>query len=196
MHVYKIAQEAVEKHGALQKINELAGFLAVIIDLAPQVIVEIGSDVGGTLWAWQQIGARRVIGVDLPNAKFSSGCYAMRTSNALDAHGSEVVYGDSHTQATYDALVQLLAGDPVDVLFIDGDHSYDGVKQDFEMYGPLVRPGGVIGCHDICNHGRPDVQVDVWWRSLRIDREDIVTDPPTWGGIGFTRMPQLVGAVA
>ena len=163
MHVYKIAQEAVEKHGALQKINELAGFLAVIIDLAPQVIVEIGSDVGGTLWAWQQIGARRVIGVDLPNAKFSSGCYAMRTSNALDAHGSEVVYGDSHTQATYDALVQLLAGDPVDVLFIDGDHSYDGVLADWDRFSKLTR---LVALHDIVP-GTDGRAVDALWAILR-----------------------------
>jgi len=191
MHVYKIAEQAVQDHGALQKVAELAGFLAVIIDVQPEVIVEIGSDVGGTLWAWQQVGARRVIGVDLPNAKFSSGCYAMRKSNNLESHGSEVVYGDSHHPDTLNALVELLGDDHVDVLFIDGDHTYDGVKQDFETYAPLVRPGGIIGCHDICNHGRPDVQVDAWWKSLRVDKQEIITDPPDWGGIGFIRMPNL-----
>jgi len=34
------------------------------------------------------------------------------------------------------------------VLFPDGDHSYEGVKRDFEMYSPLVRPGGIIAFHD------------------------------------------------
>jgi hypothetical protein len=30
----------------------------------------------------------------------------------------------------------------VDFLFIDGDHTYEGVKKDFEMYSPLVRREG------------------------------------------------------
>jgi len=188
----EIARTAIQSFGALQKEAELAGFLALVMDLAPQVVVEIGADVGGTLYAWQQIGARRVIGVDLPNAKFSSGCYALRKSNELDPHGSEVVYGDSHDEATALQLRDLLDGDEVDMLFIDGDHSYDGVEQDFYMYGPMVRPGGIIGCHDICNHGRPDVQVDQWWASLRIPKEEIITEPTTWGGIGVVRVPQLV----
>jgi predicted O-methyltransferase YrrM len=191
MHPLKIAHTAVAEHGALQKPAELAGFLALVMDLHPQVVVEIGSDVGGTLWAWQQLGARRVIGVDLPNAKFSSGCYAMRKSNDLEAHGSEVVYGDSHDTETLQRLVDLLGDDEIDLLFIDGDHTYDGVEQDFYMYGPLVRPGGIIGLHDICNHGRPDVQVDQWWRTLRVPKEEIITDPPTWGGIGVIHQPAV-----
>ena len=37
----------------------------------------------------------------------------------------------------------------VDFLFIDADHSYEGVKKDFEIYSPLVRKGGIIAFHDI-----------------------------------------------
>ena len=40
-------------------------------------------------------------------------------------------------------------GEPLDLLFIDGDHSYDGVRADFELYGRLVRPGGLIALHDV-----------------------------------------------
>jgi predicted O-methyltransferase YrrM len=42
-----------------------------------------------------------------------------------------------------------LKGNKVDFLFIDGDHSYEGVKKDFEMYSPLVKKGGIIVFHDI-----------------------------------------------
>jgi len=36
----------------------------------------------------------------------------------------------------------------IDLLFIDGDHSYEGVKLDFELYSKLVSPKGVIIIHD------------------------------------------------
>lgn len=36
----------------------------------------------------------------------------------------------------------------LDLLFIDGDHSYEGVKRDLEMYLPKLRKGGVLVMHD------------------------------------------------
>jgi len=36
----------------------------------------------------------------------------------------------------------------IDLLFIDGDHSYEGVKLDFELYSKLLAPKGVIILHD------------------------------------------------
>ncbi len=36
----------------------------------------------------------------------------------------------------------------IDVLFIDGDHSYEGVKQDFELYSNILNPKGIIILHD------------------------------------------------
>jgi len=38
----------------------------------------------------------------------------------------------------------ILGSRKLDFLFIDGDHSYEGVRRDFEMYSPLVREGGII----------------------------------------------------
>ncbi len=194
MHPLSIARAAIREHGAIQKEQELASFLALLADDPPQVVVEIGSDAGGTLWAWQQLpGVRRVVGVDQPHAGFSSGA-------ALNEHGCEVVYGDSHDPKTLGALKELLGWDdlnydtnmePVDLLFIDGDHRYEGVKQDFEMYSPLVHDAGMVAFHDICHHpNHPDVGVDLLWRHLGGDgavKDEIVTDPPTWGGIGVLR---------
>jgi len=38
---------------------------------------------------------------------------------------------------------------PIDILFIDGDHTYEGVKSDYEKYEPFVKQGGLIFMHDI-----------------------------------------------
>ena len=36
----------------------------------------------------------------------------------------------------------------IDFLFIDGDHSIEGCKEDFDMYAPKLKPGGYIAFHD------------------------------------------------
>ena len=36
----------------------------------------------------------------------------------------------------------------IDVLFIDGDHSYEGVKTDFDLYSEILSDNGIIIMHD------------------------------------------------
>lgn len=38
---------------------------------------------------------------------------------------------------------------PCDMLFIDGDHSYDAVITDLRTWLPSLKPGGVLAMHDI-----------------------------------------------
>jgi len=42
---------------------------------------------------------------------------------------------------------------PVELLFIDGDHSFDGVKRDAEIWLPRVMEGGVVMFHDVATAG-------------------------------------------
>ena len=51
------------------------------------------------------------------------------------------VHGDSKT-------VPLPLSGECDLVFIDGDHSYEGTRADVTRYGPLVRIGGRIVFHD------------------------------------------------
>lgn len=149
--------------------------------LAPEVIVEIGSDAGGTLWAWSQLpGPPRVIGVDLPGGPYGTG-------RQLDAHGAVMVIGDSHQAATLALVREQLAGDLADVLFIDGDHGYAGAKADYVRYRQLVRPGGLIVLHDIAPHDNPSVGVRYLWQEIawRCPSQEIITEPEArWAGIG------------
>ena len=42
----------------------------------------------------------------------------------------------------------LSAEGPVDFVFIDGNHSYEGLRADWTVWSPLVGPGGVVALHD------------------------------------------------
>merc|ERR1711862_250066 len=45
----------------------------------------------------------------------------------------------------------------LDVVFLDGDHSRDGLQLDFELWVPRVRPGGIVAGHDFGAPFYPDV---------------------------------------
>lgn len=49
---------------------------------------------------------------------------------------------------------------PIDMLFIDGDHSYEGVKADWDLFSPLVSPFGVVVFHDTLWELAPDASLD------------------------------------
>lgn len=59
--------------------------------------------------------------------------------------GVHLVVGDSRT-------VDLPPG-PFDILFVDGDHSYEGARADIERWSPHVREGGHLLFHDAVDTG-------------------------------------------
>lgn len=75
-------------------------------------------------------------------------------------------------QSSHDAFAQVRAylhGRTIDHLHIDGSHTYDDVRADFEAYSPLVtRPGGIIQLHDINPVGAgPGAGVPRYWTELK-----------------------------
>jgi len=42
---------------------------------------------------------------------------------------------------------------PLDLVFVDADHRYEGARADFERWGPLIRPGGHLLFHDAVDEG-------------------------------------------
>jgi cephalosporin hydroxylase len=169
---------------AYQKPGELGALIELLRVERPRVIVEVGADAGGTLAAWQTLGPAALVAISLPGGPYSSG-------EPLDPHGATVIEADSQQPETVERLRQVLGRDrAIDFLFIDADHTAAGVTRDVELYRPLVRPGGLIGLHDICHHpDHPEVGVEHVWASLSgRERWEFIRTPTTWGGIGVVRV--------
>ena len=61
----------------------------------------------------------------------------------LQGNGS-ITWSKSDSKFAIPELQTWLNGAEIDILFIDGDHTLEGVKKDFELYAPLVANGGYI----------------------------------------------------
>ena len=173
---WQIAEKAINEHGAIQKEQELEGFLNLLNN--PKNILEIGYAAGGTHWAWKQI-CPNVLSID------------------IGKEGPGILKADSHDPRTLRLIMETYGRPAFDMVFIDGDHSYASVLLDYYTYRHFVHPGGIVGLHDICptiyldkDTGKP-CNVEKAWRIIKRDAWDhykevkeLMVDPTTWGGIG------------
>jgi len=111
------------------------------------IIVELGVRMGCQQRFYEQLLGAKYIGID-----------------ADETHSKPDILGNTHNPETLKRLKGLLAGKPINLLFIDADHSYDSVKKDFEIYGPLTRH--IIAFHDIRTE---QVHVRLFWEELLND---------------------------
>jgi len=158
----------------MQSEFEIRALYLYVLQRKPKVVVEIGTCHGGTLYLWCQAAdpAATLISVDLAAGEFGGGyrpCRAQLYQQfKLPGQTVHLVQADSHAAETFEKIRQLVGPRKVDFLFIDGDHTYEGVQRDFELYRPLLAEDGVIALHDILK--RPDQpRIEVWkfWEELK-----------------------------
>lgn len=123
---------------------------AALIDLARAVpanglILEIGAEWGrsAAAFALGSVQSVEIISVDLfPDA-------------VLDAHRANLaeagLSGRSEQVISDSQAYKLKKTTKINLLFIDGDHTYEGVKADLERYAPHVPVGGRMALHDVAS---------------------------------------------
>jgi predicted O-methyltransferase YrrM len=184
---------------AWQKEKEILALLERLKPLAPRRILEIGTAAGGTLLLLSRVAAADalLVSIDMPEGGFGGGYNLLRSflyrSFARQGQRIVLIRGDSHRQAIRDRLAAALGGEKLDFLFIDGDHSATGARQDFDDYAPFVRSGGMIAFHDILSDERGwSGEVYRVWPELaaRFGGEELVDESgPSGYGIGLLRWP-------
>ncbi|MBL7849464.1 MAG: class I SAM-dependent methyltransferase [Cyclobacteriaceae bacterium] len=176
------------------EIREMA---KLVHSIMPKVIVEIGTYKGGTLFIWTRTNpqAELIVSVDLPGGQYGGGYDSSREKlYRLFAHDRpkthmEFIRGNSHLPETAARLKGALNGRFIDFLYIDADHTYEGVKADFQLYSPMVRKGGLIAFHDIQNM-KSNHQVKNFWAEVKQQyehREIIGPSTKTGNGVLFIK---------
>jgi predicted O-methyltransferase YrrM len=135
--------------------SEIRQLLEILEETRPRAALEIGTATGGSLFLLARVASEdaTLVSVDLPHGEFGGGYPHWREplyrSFAPKGGRIELIRADSHDPQTLGKVTSILHGRPLDFLFIDGDHTRDGVERDFDIYSPLVREAGLIAFHDI-----------------------------------------------
>ena len=173
---------------------EIIKLLEIIKDLNSKIILEIGTAGGGTLFLFTKIAKpdTTIISIDLPDGNFGGGYKKWKIpiyqSFTKRNQKIKLFREDSHNPKTFKIVKNFLDDKMIDFLFIDGDHTYEGIKKDFEMYSVLVKKGGIIALHDIVEC-LPEVgcEVSKYWNEIKHDYQflEIIKDiNQKWAGIG------------
>jgi predicted O-methyltransferase YrrM len=172
-----------------QTKQEIAALFSIVQKAEPRIICEIGTDMGGTLYIWTKVlqNHGKLISIDLPRL-YRKSINRFFKKFILPSQEIHFIRENSHSHKSIKQLKSILSGQVIDFLFIDGDHSYDGVKSDFFDYLPFVRPqGGIIALHDISIIDKPDniCGVSTFWNEIKSQYkyEEIVQ--PDGCGIGL-----------
>jgi len=102
------------------------------------LFLEIGAKHGGSSMLWLKLGFKEGIILDHNIEQFQ-----------YEDDRLTLIQGNSHDKSSFGAVFRKLRTRRVDFLYIDGDHTSEGCLADFENYKCLVKPGGIIGIHDI-----------------------------------------------
>ena len=153
---------------ASQDAFELFQLLKLARDSAVLTVLEIGVDRGYLMAAWEDALGADVLGIDISDERFDTD---MRDC---------LILGDSASEATLNTVIRRLTGHPIDLLFIDGDHHYEGARRDYDLYEPLVAKGGLIAFHDTARQpGQiPGVETRRVFDELRPSHQSL----EFWGG--------------
>ena len=185
----------------MQSEAEIQGLYDRVLRQRPKVVMEIGTCHGGTLYMWCQAAdpTATLISLDLPSGEFGGGYRDCRSTLYEQFRQSSqtlhLVRANSHDAATTQRIESLLGGKKIDFLFIDGDHTYEGVRRDYELYSPFVARGGLVALHDVVHHPqRPRIEVWKFWEELKQSggrvEEWIENDPDKRSiGIGLLELP-------
>lgn len=127
----------------------------LVAERRPEMLVELGTQTGVSYFCFCQSAREnqvpmRAFAVDTWEGDSHTKAYDDEIWQAVKAHNDEH-YADFSTllRMRFEQAVLDFPDGSIDLLHIDGYHTYEAVRGDFELWYPKVKPGGIILFHDI-----------------------------------------------
>ena len=151
-----------------EKEARFLGLLAACVP-ARGTIVEIGSFKGRSTVMLAKVashyGSGPVVAIDPHNSPIlldhQTDQEASSYQDFLDSIHAAGVSAHVESHAAYSKEVAKSWNRPIRVLWIDGDHSYEGAKSDLDGFFPQLVPQGVVAYHDALNNFPGPIRVFV-----------------------------------
>lgn len=190
------------KFGLAQVRSEIEELVELLAKENLNNMLEIGSKLGGNFYILAALTTGKKISVDLQGGAhggwilndhpYLGDIFKRRNEYFNNFKDTHMVSGDSTSQNTVNQVSKILDGELLDLLYIDGDHSYDGVLKDFELYSPFVAEGGYIIFHDIVDsdfHRKQECGVAKLWNEIKPGYKNTreIMAGEHWGGIGVIK---------
>lgn len=127
----------------------------LVAALRPKLLVELGTHKGLSYFTFcQSMKENEIDGlcyaIDTFQGDEHTDKYDESVFNAVNNHNRQNYHGFSYLMRMFfnDAL-RHFNEDSIDLLHIDGFHTYEAVSEDFANWYPKVKPGGIILFHDV-----------------------------------------------
>jgi len=171
MDLEKLFIECTQK-GIQQKKNEFIEFLKLCQGKKYKSILEIGAYSNGCTHAYNKL-FEQVVSLDLIH-------------RGEKINNVKYITGDSHSEII---IKEVVSAGKFDVIFIDGDHTFEGVSLDYNCYKHLLNKGGAIAFHDIWESVdciSQNCHVYKLWNELKnkFNYIEFGSENKTWAGIG------------
>lgn len=140
--------------------------------VSPKIIVELGVHYGDSYFTLCQSVKENHLkcqcyGIDTWQGEEHSGFYGEEVWQTVKKYNDEHYSSFSNLiRQTFESAVCDFEEGSIDILHIDGLHTYEAVKSDFFSWIPKVSPDGVILLHDIEEY-KEDFGVWRFWKELK-----------------------------
>jgi FkbM family methyltransferase len=197
--IREIIDVAYKKYEMIQNPIEIQKFSEFFVSLNCKNILEIGTFLGGTFYTMCKLSNvnGKKISIDCLDVIAPGSEVVKQRHKEIDeylvkfASNVVIIRDNSKSEQCLQKLEKELHGESLDFIFIDGDHTYEGVKSDFNNYKKYLKDGGYIAFHDI-DYPSSTVsfgcEVYKFWNELKEKYEFVEFKQGSFGGIGLVKV--------